>query len=94
MSTQITLWLLCLTLFSCSALVVYANCAVIYLAHFKGKHISQAGLAGGALCSLALWLQPLETVQRWFWVPLVVDPGCLFLACALVYVLIFRRALP
>src|SRR4028118_1428902 len=93
MSTQVTLWILSAGLFICGAFFIYVNFAVIYLARFKGNHSSPAGLIGGGLCSLALWLCPAKAAPSWFWVPLVLDLGCLLLVCAFIYVVLFKGAL-
>jgi cell division protein FtsW (lipid II flippase) len=90
---NIVLWALCILLFCAGAFFVYVNFAVIYIAHFKKKHVSPAGLIGGGLCALSFWLCPYKAVRPWFWVPLVVDPGCLLLVCAFVYVVVFHGAL-
>jgi hypothetical protein len=93
MSTQVTLWILSTVLFVCGAFFICVNFAVIYQAHFKGKHSSPAGLIGGGLCSLALWLCPAKAASSWFWLPLVLDPGCLFLICAFIYVILSKGVL-
>ncbi len=86
-------WGMCILLFCAGAFFVYVNFAVIYIAYFKKKHVSPAGLIGGGLCALSLFICPDKSVRSWFWVPLVLDPGCLLLVCAFIYVVVFKGAL-
>ena len=93
MASLIVMWILAALLFCCGLFFIVVNYTVIYLAKFKNRHSSPAGLVGGGLCALALLLCPVKEVGVWFWVPLVLDPGCLFLVCAFIYVVLFKGAL-
>src|SRR5687767_630183 len=86
-------WGICILLFCTGAFFVYVNFAVIYIAYFKKKHVSPTGLIGGVLCAFAILICPDKAVLSWFWVPLVLDPGCLLLVCEFIFVVVFQGAL-
>lgn len=43
----------------------------------KSKESSWIPLVGGAAISIGIFLMPLNGAAKWFWVPLLLDWGCL-----------------
>jgi len=70
---------------------VSLNLACVYRGLAKGEHHSLGPLVGGASGSLAMLLLPIPGLRVWAWVPLVIDPGCLYTVVAFAYVLVRER---
>jgi hypothetical protein len=68
------------------------NLGCVYLGLIRRERHSLGPLLGGGAGSLAMLLLPLPELRSWAWVPLAVDPGCLYAALALVYALITARS--
>jgi len=84
-------WILVAFLSSFSIYIISMNFTCVFLSLSRGKHHSIGPLLGGGAGSLATLLCPLPEFHSWAWVPLVVDPGCLFMALALAYSVFAER---
>jgi hypothetical protein len=72
--------------------VILLGCLVTNLATIvrylsSKKRGSTVPLLGGAAGAVGLWVGPMEWMRGYWWLPLVLDPGCAFL---IVQLLIFR----
>lgn len=71
------------------------NYGCVYLWIVHRKHGSLTPLIGGVSGALALLLCPIPAVQRWAWLPLVLDLGCVYTLASFLYVVFilkgFRR---
>jgi len=63
----------------------------LYLGLVRKKHYSPIAMVGGLCCFLVLRYTPIVVDHRWAWVPLIVDPGCIFLAGLFAYSAIASR---
>lgn len=71
-------WVVTTALGGLGAWVIACNfaCITMWLAH--RRHASLVPLVGGLLTSAALLACPIRGSFRFAWVPLVIDPGCLW----------------
>jgi len=81
-------WIPVALLGSFSTYVISMNVAAVYLGLFRREHHSLGPLLGGGAGAIAMLLCPLPGVRSWAWVPLVVDPGCLYASLAFAYSLL------
>ena len=84
-------WILGALLALFSLYVISMNLCCVYLGLFRREHHSIGPLLGGGSGTLAMFLIPLPELRPWAWVPLVIDPGCLYAAVALGYVVFAER---
>jgi hypothetical protein len=61
----------------------------LYLGLMRKVHHSPIAVLGGVLCALSLFMLPLT--RSWFWVPLVLDPGSVFLVGFFAYFVAVKR---
>ena len=74
------------------AIVVTAiNWWILWLGYRRGEHHSSAGFIGGICGAVAVGLSPWKELHPWAWVPLVLDPGCGWLAIELIWTAIRTR---
>lgn len=73
------------------AYITLMNYYALYLGVTKKEHHSLGPLLGGVLCSLALLFSPLGALRPWAWLPLLVDPGCVFMVGGAIYDLIVTK---
>jgi len=57
--------------------VIIMNWAIIYYSLVKKKHSSWAPLVSGVLAAVGLANFPIEGVEKYWYVPLIIDYGCL-----------------
>ena len=83
-------WVLAATLFVTGAYLIALNFyGWLYLGLAKKEHHSPIAFLGGVLCALSLLI--LASTRRWFWVPLLLDPGCVYLVGVFIYSLIATK---
>lgn len=51
-------------------------------------------LIGGVLVAIGIWRFPADAAHRWWWIPLIIDPGCLLIAGSLIWELTFGKRDP
>jgi hypothetical protein len=42
-------------------------------------------LMGGVLLAIGIWRFPVDAAHRWWWTPLIIDPGCLLIAGSFIW---------
>jgi hypothetical protein len=57
---------------------IIANYAVVVLWYVKRKHGSMVPLFGGLLFAAAMFICPVPEVRRFFWIPFLIDLGCIY----------------
>jgi hypothetical protein len=79
-------------LFLLGASVVFTNYYCwLYLGYARRGHQSPVPFLGGCLCSVALLVSPVAEVRPWAWLPLLLDPGCVYLLCLFIYTAVVTR---
>ena len=79
-------WAVIAAIFLFGVWVIFLNYYYwLYLGLVRKKHHSPIALVGGLCCFLVLRYSPFVADHRWAWLPLMVDPGCIFLAGLFVY---------
>ncbi len=56
---------------------IIANYVIVIRWYLKKQSGSIAPLLGGVLVSLAMITFPIEGISKWWWLPFVIDLGCL-----------------
>jgi hypothetical protein len=79
--SQIIRWIIAVPLGLFGWWVIGLNFALVYRWFTRGKHSSMAPFIGGIAGLFGMMICPLPTVQKWAWVPLVVDLGWFTLCC-------------
>jgi len=70
-------WLIAVLLIAFSALAIMAN-GHLALERLRGKNSgSFAMIMGGVLGAIGILLLPVSGAHKWFWLPAVLDFGCL-----------------
>jgi hypothetical protein len=87
--------------FSISLLLLAIGCIVIignwwvpikyYVLKRRERSISCMPIVGGVLASFGLLLSPYSWLHEFFWIPLVVDIGCLPMILAYILLLLKGR---
>src|SRR5262245_30376794 len=72
----VLLWLLTGLLTIFGAVGTIGNFVGIALAVFRGRSYSLAPFIGGGFLAIAFWICPVVELNRYAWIPLLVDPGC------------------
>jgi hypothetical protein len=86
-------WLITASVFQLGAWVIFLNCySWLYPGFIKREHHSPIPSLGGTLCSLALFFSPAAGVRSWAWLPLILDPGCVYLIGVFIYSAIVTRS--
>jgi hypothetical protein len=68
-----------------SLYIIFCNWSLMFIDYYYKVHSSLIPLLGGLLGSVGL-LFSLPSARQYWWLPLMVDPGCFFLfAGALIY---------
>ena len=70
-------WALSVVLLLVGGFVIIMNWVIIYYSLVKKKHSSWAPLAGGVFAAVGLAILPIAGVAKYWYVPLIVDYGCL-----------------
>ena len=72
---------------------IFANWSIFYNNYFtKNQHSSWVPLLGGLFTAVGAGNSPLnDHVEAWWWVPFVVDYGCLPALIHIAWILMFRR---
>jgi hypothetical protein len=79
-------WMIAAPLFLCGAFIIFMNYyAWLYLGYARRGHHSPVPFIGGGLCAVALLVSPFAEVRPWAWVPLLLDPGCVYLIGLFIY---------
>ena len=82
----IILWLVTALAFMYGAWCIFLNYYDwLYLGLTKREHHSPIPFIGGVLCSLALFYSPIAVTLPWAWLPLLIDPGCVYLIGLFIY---------
>lgn len=72
------LWGISLVLLALSAWLMFLNWGVFWTIYVRKKHApSWIPLLGGVLGAAALAINPQSELRVWWWVPFLVDWGCL-----------------
>jgi hypothetical protein len=70
----------------------------LYLGFTKREHHSPVPFVGGLFCSLSLYYSPAAVGHPWALLPLILDPGCVYLIGVFIYSAIvtkgFKREAP
>lgn len=70
--------------------IILANWACVFLSYFGKKHYSTIPLIGGIFGCIGCLLSPFETLNEFWWVPLVADIATIpLLICTLVFLLTY-----
>jgi hypothetical protein len=70
-------WTFSILLLLLSTLAIFANGQAV-VQRFKGQQTgSFALIIGGVLGAIGLLISPMPSLHKWFWVPAVLDFGCL-----------------
>jgi hypothetical protein len=70
------------------AAIAAGNWTILIRWFARRKHGSLIPALGGLLLAAAMLLVPTMRAKHYVWLPLIVDPGCLYLlACGVVFVL-------
>jgi hypothetical protein len=69
----VLMWLLSLVLLLLGAWITIANWVIT----FRTKGGSPIPIVGGVFMAIALVMIPLDALHRFWWLPLIVDLGCL-----------------
>lgn len=79
-----------------SGYVICGNWWFVYVGLVKRKHESWIPLIGGALGCVGCLLSPYAVLNRYWWVPLLLDWGCVpgFGHCAVYYLVWLVRGRP
>jgi hypothetical protein len=56
------------------------------------RHVSPIPLIGGVCDAFGLLLIPLQIARRWFWLPLILDVGCVPISLAGLLYYVLHRA--
>ena len=70
-------WALSVVLLLVGGFVIIMNWVIIYYSLVKKKHSSWAPPAGGVFAAVSLAILPIAGVAKYWYVPLIVDYGCL-----------------
>ncbi len=70
-------WALSVVLLLVGGFVIIMNWVIIYYSLVKKKHSSWAPLAGGVFAAVGLAILPIAGVAKYWYVPVIVDYGCL-----------------
>ncbi len=70
-------WALAAVLLLVGGYVIIMNWAIVFHWLVKKKHSSWAPLVGGVLAAVGLANLPVEAVAKYWYVPLIIDYGCL-----------------
>jgi len=71
--------------------IIVFNYYVMYLGFVRKQHAPSPGpLVGGLFCFLIL-RSPFFHLHYWAWLPLILDPGCVFLLGVFIYTAIASR---
>lgn len=65
--------------------LVIINAMAAYKGYVKKQHSSRAPLLGGLLMAIGISQIPVQALQPFWWVPFLVDYGCLPMVLELVY---------
>ena len=73
---------------------IFVNWSIFYNNYFtKNKYSSWVPLLGGLFTAVGAGNSPLnDYVEAWWWVPFVVDYGCLPALIHIAWILMFRRS--
>jgi len=79
-----------LLLFAC---VASLNASILWIWYVQKRNApSRIPLVGGLSGAIGVWVVPVAAAHKWWWVPPVVDLGCLLAIVQLVvYQLVDRR---
>ena len=84
-------WIVAVPLGVLGAWVIVGNFACLALGLARRRHASMVPLIGGVLASASLLACPLRGSSRVAWLPLVVDPGCLWASSLFLYAVVVVR---
>ncbi len=84
-------WFISILLLVVGGWGVVCNWVIVVRGLLGYKSGSWVPLIPGALTALGLWLLPVDAVARWWWVPLLVDWGCVPGFVHLALWLLFER---
>lgn len=84
-------WIFVFPLLLISGVAIVGNAAIPIRYWLTQKTCSMVPLAGGLCGALGLWIVPIEGARFWWWVPPLVDLGCVPQIAILIPFLIRRR---
>jgi hypothetical protein len=84
-------WLFLVLMFLLGAHLSVMNYRVLYQVYVRKEHHSPLPLIGGFLCLAAMLMCPIARIRAWAWVPLIVDPGGVFLVGVFIYTAIVTK---
>lgn len=85
-------WCFCGLLGLFSIHIITLNLACVYVGLVRKEHHSMTPLIGGFIGLLALFICPIASTHALAWLPLVLDLGCVFSMCSLLYHVIVLEA--
>jgi uncharacterized membrane protein YuzA (DUF378 family) len=74
--------------------VATLNWMTVWAAIFRGKHSSWVPLVGGLFGVAGVWLLPIAHSHFYWWLPLILDWGCLPGLLSTAWFFAFRRRRP
>ena len=77
-------WVACLILGIPAALLIVASWAGLIAATRNGRGVSLIPGVFGVTAAVSCRMCPAETVRSLWWLPLLLDPGCLVLVATLI----------
>ncbi len=80
------LWVFAVPLFLVFAWIAFSNLWIILRFYLYGKRGSMFPLIGGLMGVFGICFAPSDTLKHYWWVPLVLDPGSLFM---ILYTIMF-----
>jgi len=84
-------WVLSVPLLLLSLWGIVGNVTIVLRWYLFRKRSSLIPVVGGLLGAVGLAVNPCPSLSRWWWVPLLVDPGfALLLTCTAIDQLLFR----
>ena len=87
-------WAIAAVLAGLGGWVIALNYAVFYRQFFRRRHHSWIPLIGGFVGVFAMLACPLPAVRRLAWLPLILDPGCVFGLLYSIIMLVLMLILP
>lgn len=87
-------WIIAIAFLAFGGLIIVTNTAIAVLRFTRGRKSSMILIVGGVAAAIGIYALPNSTMHRWFWVPLLVDIGCVPIVAALLAKTIFDKPRP